>query len=728
MSLENHPKIIAMANVFQAMEEYLLCPICKDRYSHPVRMKCAHTFCQLCAERHIRLTPKARCPICNIPGVTKRSLVPDNDKIELINEVKELVKVVEDTFGVDFGSVIIPHKATREAPGDTPFVSKTKLANQSAGRSGPTGDKVPQNICRNIVTNGFQKEKKTALKAPRPAANTSQRRVQEKPKSTTTEVFNKPRTFSFKLLGSLRSEGKGHENEPNLGNGRVEKTIPFVKLGRLVPYNERKMLSAEIVPSFTDILDRKRRRSSDHDQSTRNVECESLSKTPRLESDLGSKLQPNTANQKPEVQEKNDTDEFYSANSHFSKTTTSENQEMNEKQENDGEVQEKTADQQRIEAEENVEQVDRFDSLIPNTDNFINPIRRENPSTSQMTTRSNVSVDLFNDLDEDNRMIAGRGSPSPTTINFSQSQDKEEASNNDKETLSEDLFPKVNNLLDGCESDDDIFLSTPQKTTTRKFCLSSTKTSGIAEEKNPQGRFRFSSAKSKESLESEPVIEEEEKRKMVLVCSGLKQDDRDLYDDLIDKFNLKQKFSMDSQVSHLIANVDSSNCADRTLKFLQAINQRNWIVNTSWIKECLRLDKLIKPDKYEVLDTNGRDGPHKARMSGRETRLFSGYEICLYGTFATIQKSELTQMLQKEGASAVRSIHSMSFSKKGLLIMDQDISKKDKEAERYFKAYKLPTVSAHWALDSISGFSILPVKKYLLHEAQEDEIEKLGYV
>lgn len=433
--------------------------------------------------------------------------------------------------------------------------------------------------------------------------------------AVTRQIETKERV-SFRLGCPLRPQSPATINEDSSSiNDRTPRIIPFLKLGRMCPPEDRKAFSLDEVPAFSTILEKKRRHSSGRSKEDY-AEMEPLNK--------------------------------------------------------------------RSKEENYAQEDDRFDSLIPASETITEvPIEQRAPA--EEIPGSNGSEDLFNDPDEDN-LIAGRTSPSPGDIYFSQEQ-------------------PVTSVM---ESDDDLLFTTPQKD-------------------SPKRRFKWkNSGKNEPNLTAIQEIEDEDKENMVLVCSGLSTGDRKTFDDFIQKFGIRQKPCVDNQVTHLVANVNVQNCADRTLKFLQAITNRCWIVNLNWVRDCLRHGKLIKPDGFEVSDLNNEPGPQRARLSEKNSKLFGGFEISLSGTFAGLKKDDLTALLVSEGAKIVRSVHSMSFNKKGLVVMDANCPQK-KEAERHFKAYQLPTVTSDWVLDSISSFNVQPIFSFLVNTAKVEEIQQLGY-
>ena len=85
----------------------------------------------------------------------------------------------------------------------------------------------------------------------------------------------------------------------------------------------------------------------------------------------------------------------------------------------------------------------------------------------------------------------------------------------------------------------------------------------------------------------------------------------------------------------------------------------------------------------------------RARMSAPGTKLFQGFEICLSGIFNEMQKDDLQLLLVAEGAKIARSIHSVSFKAKCLIVVEE-INDVNADADRHFRAFNLATVNHHW--------------------------------
>ena len=200
-------------------------------------------------------------------------------------------------------------------------------------------------------------------------------------------------------------------------------------------------------------------------------------------------------------------------------------------------------------------------------------------------------------------------------------------------------------------------------------------------------RKRSSNGQRKTLVEK---LDEHEMNHMVLVNSGLKVEDRQKFYEFTEKFNFgASRTSMEGKpkVTHLIVNHNEDMCGDRTMKFLQAISKRIWIIGIKWVQESLSCGTCLRPEQFEVNDIHNLPGPKRARTLGKQSGIFEGFEICLKGYFpGPLQKEVLRQFLVNEGASTCIKISSMEFSnKKNVTIVDSDADAVVTEAEREFK-------------------------------------------
>ena len=185
-------------------------------------------------------------------------------------------------------------------------------------------------------------------------------------------------------------------------------------------------------------------------------------------------------------------------------------------------------------------------------------------------------------------------------------------------------------------------------------------------------------------------LDENEMKGMVLANSGLKVEDRQKFYEFTEKYKfgaIQTSMEDKPKVTHLIVNHTEDMCGDRTMKFLQAISKRIWIIGIKWVQDSLSCGTCLLPEQYEVKDIHNLPGPIRARTLGKRSRLFEGFEVCLKGYFpGPLQKEVLRQFLVEEGANTCIKISSMEFSnRKNVTIVDSDADTVVAEAEREFK-------------------------------------------
>ena len=85
-----------LAQEHQTLVGLLKCPICLGMMINPVKTKCGHSFCKFCMEELLLTADNndkgkkgnVPCPSCQTPGVTKRSLEPDQVLAQVVQKVR----------------------------------------------------------------------------------------------------------------------------------------------------------------------------------------------------------------------------------------------------------------------------------------------------------------------------------------------------------------------------------------------------------------------------------------------------------------------------------------------------------------------------------------------------------------------------------------------------------------------------------------------------------------
>lgn len=156
------------------------------------------------------------------------------------------------------------------------------------------------------------------------------------------------------------------------------------------------------------------------------------------------------------------------------------------------------------------------------------------------------------------------------------------------------------------------------------------------------------------------------------------------------------------EVSHLVVSCDKQgNCCQRTLKVLSAIAAGTWIVNFSWVEDCLQHGCHIDEALHEaqgVRQHPNNKAPQRARLSGGGT-LFSGYSIVLHGSFTRgPSRDELATLLTLAGARLLSRVPPSDDCNQTVLVVADSTAAS--------RTHSGTCVDPAWLLDCISCFKI----------------------
>lgn len=114
------------------------------------------------------------------------------------------------------------------------------------------------------------------------------------------------------------------------------------------------------------------------------------------------------------------------------------------------------------------------------------------------------------------------------------------------------------------------------------------------------------------------------RQRFCFVCSGLTIHEIDLVKKLTQMLDGRYLAQFDKDVTHVIVKADKNNGASNTLKYLQGIVHRKWIVSYQWVVDSVKERRLVNEEPYEVVDSKTlEEGPRKSRC--REKGLFEGF-------------------------------------------------------------------------------------------------------
>lgn len=145
-------------------------------------------------------------------------------------------------------------------------------------------------------------------------------------------------------------------------------------------------------------------------------------------------------------------------------------------------------------------------------------------------------------------------------------------------------------------------------------------------------------AKQVDAKTLENVRRQPDERDLYFVCSSLSGVQIATVKEFAAKYNANYMDQFDRNVTHVIVKTTGEqNAAKSTLKYLQGIAHRKWIVSYRWIEDCIKQQKLLDEVPYEATTQNdGINGPGPRNSRLREKGLFEGFTFLCIGPYDNV--------------------------------------------------------------------------------------------
>ncbi|VFQ86267.1 unnamed protein product [Cuscuta campestris] len=182
-----------------------------------------------------------------------------------------------------------------------------------------------------------------------------------------------------------------------------------------------------------------------------------------------------------------------------------------------------------------------------------------------------------------------------------------------------------------------------------------------------------------------------------------------------------------SNVTHVIAAVDSEGACARTLKVLMAILGGKWIISMDWVRACLEANCHVNEEPYEInLDNHGCcDGPKNGRLraSTDAPKLFESLRFYPSGDFVGPFLKDLLELVKVAGGTVVERKEDLIDAKgqNCLIVYNCDplrvsmpdaersiVPKRLEEAEDLAKQSGSLVIKHTWILESIAACDLVP--------------------
>ncbi|XP_076172541.1 uncharacterized protein LOC143149233 isoform X2 [Ptiloglossa arizonensis] len=216
------------------------------------------------------------------------------------------------------------------------------------------------------------------------------------------------------------------------------------------------------------------------------------------------------------------------------------------------------------------------------------------------------------------------------------------------------------------------------------------------------------------------------RQKLCFVCSGLVQAQIEHVKRLASMVNARYVTQFDPEVTHVIVKTDDgNNGASKTLKYLQGIAHRKWILGAQWVIDSLKAKKLINEERYEVVDCRTLEaGPRNSRL--RERDLFAGFVFLCIGPYVDVSIEQYQELLRATGATVVGSLQALATEKGRLKIIMIQADIHDYGVIEWYKQSHAVSVVHDWVVECISQYKLISFYPYL-QELSRQDVLALGY-
>ncbi|KAK1134411.1 hypothetical protein K0M31_007203 [Melipona bicolor] len=178
-------------------------------------------------------------------------------------------------------------------------------------------------------------------------------------------------------------------------------------------------------------------------------------------------------------------------------------------------------------------------------------------------------------------------------------------------------------------------------------------------------------------------------------------------------------------VTHMVVKTDNNNGASKTLKYLQGIAHRKWVVSYQWVLDSLKEKRALNEELYEAVDCITLEaGPRKSRL--REKGLFEGFVFLCIGPYDHLSVEDYQDLLRATGAIVVDSLYALAdqTSRLKIIVIPEDIY--EFQIIEWYKQARAIAIVHEWIVECISQYKLISLYPYL-QELSRQDVLTLGY-
>ncbi|XP_043208956.1 flocculation protein FLO11-like [Amphibalanus amphitrite] len=210
----------------------------------------------------------------------------------------------------------------------------------------------------------------------------------------------------------------------------------------------------------------------------------------------------------------------------------------------------------------------------------------------------------------------------------------------------------------------------------------------------------------------------------VMVASGLKRPEQEAAQRLAAAHGGRFLRQWQPGVTHVIVRTGPRLEAGRTLKFLQGVAARAWLVAAAWVEDSLAAGRLLPEEDYEAIDSaTGEPGPRRARQTGGA--LFADFTFCCVGPFRDVTMEQLESLIGQSGGAVASSPAALASApgRVRLIVAQEEC---DHDFSGWRRRHGLPSVSYEWLIDCVATQRLWSLLDNTLCGASEAELRQAG--
>ncbi|EZA62063.1 Breast cancer type 1 susceptibility protein-like protein [Ooceraea biroi] len=236
------------------------------------------------------------------------------------------------------------------------------------------------------------------------------------------------------------------------------------------------------------------------------------------------------------------------------------------------------------------------------------------------------------------------------------------------------------------------------------------------------------SARQVESKVPENACRQADRQKLCFVCSGLTPAQIRHVTKFAKRRNANYVNHFDPSVTHVIVStVGKENVTKSTLKYLQGIAYRKWIVSYRWIEDCDKERKLLDEVPYEAtMDNDGVNETASRNSRLRQKGLFEDFTFLCVGPYINVTLHQYQDLLLATGATVVDSLEGLAKARGLRGIVIQDNTHDDKTIKHWSRATKAAPIIVDWVVECISRYKLFELAPYIQCFSLQD-ICAIGY-